>query len=103
PLGIVDGGGFGRRGVERRQLERAEKAAALEVGAHNRADGGRSKRRFAGEGRNGYGGALLRRPGDLDLELRAGAGGREYEYECAQPKRARCQTVDPCCVVVSDR
>ena len=44
PLGILDGRRFGRRRVERRQLERAEQSAALQIRAYDAGDASAERR-----------------------------------------------------------
>jgi hypothetical protein len=68
PLGIVDARRLGRLRRDRRQLEAAEEAATLEVGAHDGADAGRQAV-FAGERHDGDRDALRARARDFDRQL----------------------------------
>ena len=82
PLGVVDVRCLGKRRVGRGHLDAAQQAAALQVGAHDRADGLR-QRALAGERRDGDRDARSARAGDFDGELRGGGGG-DREQECRE-------------------
>ncbi len=68
PLGVIDVGRLRRLRHDRRQLEAAEEAAALEVRAHDAADA-RWQRVLAGEGHDRDRDALCAGAGDFDGQL----------------------------------